>query len=251
MLLVKASKILLAPGLSLSELDQAQEYMKSFLVGFEAVYPNKFLVTANSHNALHLRETILDHSASPSHWLFNFERYNQDIKGFRTYRKGCNIPDSNKAHVKELFGSQKTICHSSLLEIYDQAQRHFNFEDYNNVALGVGFASGSECLHPNLLMSMTPSTFNLPENVVACLVGYYTSTYKTSYIDELLGNKFNSVEASTKINVDRMQWLYIKESRLQAIDTAKFNISFVTGYSSTKMVSTCQKPTLLRMLNGS
>ncbi|OBZ80959.1 hypothetical protein A0J61_10992, partial [Choanephora cucurbitarum] len=49
MLLVKASRILLAPSLSLSELDQAHEYMKSFLVGFEAVYPNKFLITANFH----------------------------------------------------------------------------------------------------------------------------------------------------------------------------------------------------------
>ena len=209
------------------------------------MYQDKFLITANFHNALHLKETILDYSASPSHWLFNFERYNQDIKGFRTNRKGCvektylnkflhqvhaqdysvallgNIPDSNKAHVKELFGGQKAMCHSSLLEEYDQAQRHFNFEDYNNVALSVGFASGSECLPPKSLMSMTPSTVNLPENVVACLVGYYTSTYKTSYIDgflasasplsipvswqvtkfkyiELLGNKFNSVEASTR-----------------------------------------------------
>ena len=76
MLSVKASKILLAPSLSLSELNQAQDYIKSFLVGFKAVYHNKFLITANFHNALHLKETILDYSASPSNRLFNFERYN-------------------------------------------------------------------------------------------------------------------------------------------------------------------------------
>ncbi|KAI8321558.1 hypothetical protein EDC96DRAFT_582185 [Choanephora cucurbitarum] len=207
MLLVKASRILLTPSLSLSELDQAQEYMKSFLVGFEAVYPNKFLVTANFHNALHLKETILDYSASPSHWLFDFERYNQDIKGFRTNGNGCvektylnkfllqvhaqdysvallsNIPDVNKTKVKELFSSQKVVCHPTLSEEYNQACGSFCAADFNNAALGVTFASGSECLPPKSLISITPSISNLPENIVTCLVGYYNSVYSSNYIN--------------------------------------------------------------------
>ena len=80
MLFVSAARVLLSPSLSVAELDEAHLKLKTFLASIVPLYGDKTLITANCHYAMHIRETILDYSASPNHWLFNFERYNQDVK---------------------------------------------------------------------------------------------------------------------------------------------------------------------------
>ena len=172
MLLVKASRLFLLPCLTFDTLDKAQDLLKSFLVGFEAIYKDNFLITANFHNALHLKETIMDYSASPSHWLFNFERYNQDLKTIRTNRKDCvertymtkflmqvhgqeyanaflpGIPQENRKQVQEMFVGASNSCADLLLEDYQYALNSFCLNDFNDLATGTTFASGSECLPP-------------------------------------------------------------------------------------------------------
>ena len=58
---------------------------------------------------MHVREIVIDYFASLNHWLFNFERYNQDVKNIRTNRKDC---------------IEKTYLHKFLLQVHieDYAQ---------------------------------------------------------------------------------------------------------------------------------
>ncbi|OBZ81209.1 hypothetical protein A0J61_10742, partial [Choanephora cucurbitarum] len=207
MLLVKAFRIFLSPSLTMSELDEAQKLKKAFLVGFEAVYDDKFLITPNFHNALHLKETILDYSASPSHWLFNFERYNQDIKGIRTNRKSCvertymeqflmqvhsednaeslldAIPAEFKETVQDQFSCQKTRCDESLLEEYTLSCNDFFLSNFNQFITGTEYAYGFEQLPPKAYLSMSLKLDKLSTDVFTCLVEYYNSVYCTTYVD--------------------------------------------------------------------
>ncbi|KAI8324508.1 hypothetical protein EDC96DRAFT_581877 [Choanephora cucurbitarum] len=196
---------------------------------------DKFLITANFHNALNLKETIMNYSASPSHWLFNFERYNLELKTIRTNRKDCvertymtkflmqvheqryanamllGIPQENRRQVQEMSCAPNFFC----------------LNNFNELATGSTFASGSECLPPITFMSFKPIVSNLSVDTLNLLISYSNSMYGPFYIDEqvalanplripvewqalkfrsidILGNKYCSMEASTK----KKRWSY-------------------------------------------
>ncbi|OBZ80956.1 hypothetical protein A0J61_10995 [Choanephora cucurbitarum] len=150
----------------------------------------------------------MDYSASPSHWLFNFERYNQDLKTIRTNRKDCvertymtkflmqvhgqeysaallsSIPQENRKQVQEMFSGVSNSCADLLLENYHHALNSFCLTDFNNLATGTTFAFGSECLPRKTLMSIKPVPSNLSADAVSCLIDYYNSIYGLNYINE-------------------------------------------------------------------
>ena len=222
MLLVKASRILLSPCLSLLELDTAHDLLKSFLVGFEEIYHDKFLITINFHNALHLKETILDYSASPSHWLFNFERYNQDLKTIRTNRKGCVertyidkflldvhsedsvrelmdfIPKENKEQVESFFLGDK-----SLASAYNNNDKTFDLLSFYDLYTGTVGAYGHEQLPLITVSSLKPKMSALNEEVFSCLISFYNSVHGDRYIDEFL-----TTANSSRIPVERKVLTY-------------------------------------------
>ena len=150
----------------------------------------------------------MDYSASPSHWLFNFERYNQDLKTIRTNRKDCvertymtkflmqvhgqeyanallpGIPQENRKQVQEMFVGASNSCADLLLEDYRYALNSFCLNDFNDLATGTTFASGSECLPPKTFMSIKPIASNLSVDTLNLLISYYNSIYGPFYIDE-------------------------------------------------------------------
>ncbi|KAI7897859.1 uncharacterized protein BX663DRAFT_444225 [Cokeromyces recurvatus] len=82
MLFVEANKYLGSACISLEEVDTMHTLLKQFLQEFKYVYQDQGLLTINSHNLLHIKNGILDYGPAMSHWLFNFERYNSDLKAF-------------------------------------------------------------------------------------------------------------------------------------------------------------------------
>ncbi|OBZ80974.1 hypothetical protein A0J61_10977 [Choanephora cucurbitarum] len=221
MFLVKASRIFLSSSLTMSELDEAQELMKAFLVGFEAVYDDKFLITSNIHNALHLREATLDYSASPSHWLFNFEGYNQDIKRIRTNRKGCVERTYIKRFLIQVHA--KDNAESLLDDILAEFKERF--------ITGTEYSYGFEQLPPKAYLSINPKLGKLSPNVSTCLINYYNAVHCLTFVDaqfsfanpeslpvdwcatkfkniDILGNKYTSTKASRLKNRDSKALAY-------------------------------------------
>ena len=132
-----------------------------------------------------------------------------------------SIPEENKKHVQEMFSGASNSCADLLLEEYHHALSSFCLKDFNDLVTGTTFAFGSECLPPKTLLSIKPVLFNLNADTVSHLIDYYNSVYGPFYIDEcvslanpsrisverqalrfksidLLGNKYHSMEASTK-----------------------------------------------------
>ena len=71
----KACALLCRPYIHKAAVDQADELLLSFCVGFEQLY-GKDACTPNLHLHCHLKECILDVGPLYSFWCFSFERYN-------------------------------------------------------------------------------------------------------------------------------------------------------------------------------
>ncbi|KAG2191172.1 hypothetical protein INT47_007909, partial [Mucor saturninus] len=86
---VAANVYLSSPMISLEEVDLMHDHMKKFLNDFVTTYNDPTLFVSNMHFHSHLRENLLRFGPGPSSWIFNFERYNCDIKSIKTNRKGA------------------------------------------------------------------------------------------------------------------------------------------------------------------
>ncbi|KAI9326478.1 hypothetical protein BD770DRAFT_450006 [Pilaira anomala] len=122
---------------------EATRYLSSptiSLLEFVSVYKDEALMVSNMHFHLHLRDTLLDYGPGPSSWVFNFERYNCDIKNIRTNRKDC---------VEYVFEAIHENCLKELLaEEYNDALERFSLDDYLSCRNGHTVSYGFEILPP-------------------------------------------------------------------------------------------------------
>ncbi|KAG2209692.1 hypothetical protein INT47_001838 [Mucor saturninus] len=85
---VKASAILASTTVSLEEVEKMNWHMNEFVKNFSKLYLAPQLMSINTHLLLHQKENLESFGPGHASWIFNFERYNCDIKNIRTNRKG-------------------------------------------------------------------------------------------------------------------------------------------------------------------
>ena len=174
---VEATRYLSSPTISLLEVDKMHDYISTFVKEFVPVYKDEALMVSNMHFHLHLRDTLLDYGPGPSSWVFNFERYNCDIKNIRTNRKDCveftylkqfmktvhtqdyfsSLPQDildpeSTLKVKRMFLGVDVhgykVMKELLAEEYNDASEHFSLYDYLSCRNGHTVSYGFEVLPP-------------------------------------------------------------------------------------------------------
>ncbi|KAI7900014.1 uncharacterized protein BX663DRAFT_172413 [Cokeromyces recurvatus] len=88
MYFVKAVRLLCMTSITYEELEEAHYFLQKFLNEFVSIYGDAGYLTINFHNLLHIKEGILDFGPAMTHWVFNFERYNRDLKNININNKG-------------------------------------------------------------------------------------------------------------------------------------------------------------------
>ena len=76
--------------LTLSDINRADEMMKSFFVEVESFYGPSFS-SINTHLHLHLQEIFKDYGPCYGFWLFSFERYNGILGKYHTNQLSIEI----------------------------------------------------------------------------------------------------------------------------------------------------------------
>ncbi|KAI7898433.1 uncharacterized protein BX663DRAFT_443152, partial [Cokeromyces recurvatus] len=81
---VEANRYIANTSITEEEIDYVHSLLKEFLSEFMEIYHDASYLSLNMHNHLHIKEGLLDYGPAMSHWLFNFERYNGDLKVINT-----------------------------------------------------------------------------------------------------------------------------------------------------------------------
>ena len=89
-LYVSACNIYCSSILTESDINRADELMKSFFVAAEALYGPSFL-SINMHLHLHLQEVFKDYGPCYGYWLFSYERYNGMLGNYHTNQLSIEI----------------------------------------------------------------------------------------------------------------------------------------------------------------
>jgi hypothetical protein len=87
MQLVEAVTVMSQPYFEMSNATAAHNMLISFCKEFERLH-GKTSLYPNIHYHIHLFEQMINYGPMSTHTAFNFERYNQDLKGIRTNHKG-------------------------------------------------------------------------------------------------------------------------------------------------------------------
>ena len=89
-LYVSACNIYCSSVLTLSDINRADELMKSFFVAAETLYGPSFL-SINMHLHLHLQKFFKDYGPCYGYWLFSYERYNGILGNYHTNQLSIEI----------------------------------------------------------------------------------------------------------------------------------------------------------------
>ena len=84
---VEANRLIASPSVSREDIEAAHALLLSFCTEMEQLY-GPASITPNMHFHIHLKEGLLDYGPAYGYWVFNFERYNGDVKNIDTNRKG-------------------------------------------------------------------------------------------------------------------------------------------------------------------
>ncbi|EIE86684.1 hypothetical protein G6F46_012025 [Rhizopus delemar] len=80
---VDANILIASPSITLEDAEKAHQLLVSFCSEMEGLYGAKN-ISINMHLHAHLKEGIVNYGPVYGYWVFNFERYNGDIKNFNT-----------------------------------------------------------------------------------------------------------------------------------------------------------------------
>lgn len=209
---VSANKYLSSPVISLEEVDIMHMHMKNFVNGFVNVYNDPLLMVSNMHFHLHLRETLLDYGPGPSSWIFNFERYNCDIKGIKTNHKGAVEKTFMKKFLKAVHTEDyyNTLGSGSILNasenkivsrIFSGGNSHgydeidamvkdeyldslecFSLSDYLSFNHGHNLCYGFEMLPPSAVkqLKFKPAS-SMEHSLFLLLLQYYSEVYSQDF----------------------------------------------------------------------
>ncbi|KAI7897806.1 uncharacterized protein BX663DRAFT_556362 [Cokeromyces recurvatus] len=197
MLFSEACRYLTSTSITLEEVETVHELLKKFLNQFGMVYGDNSLLTINMHNHLHIKEGLLDYGPAMSHWLFNFERYNSDLKGYNTNNKGC-LKITTMLIKKKREGGESNSSNHFDLELFLEKE---DGED--------GKLFGHELLPSSVLNSIrVEQEIALDDEVLGCLVAYYNQVYDGwTYIGESdISVETNRVEGGSYVS--RKAWKF-------------------------------------------
>ncbi|KAG1147001.1 hypothetical protein G6F37_004394 [Rhizopus arrhizus] len=121
---VDANILIALSSITLEDVEKAHQLLVSFCSEMEELY-GAYNISINMHLHAHLKEGIINYGPVYGYWVFNFERYNGDMKNFNTNRKGniestylkqflYRIPSGD--YLRELNVSTNSLGYSSLLK---------------------------------------------------------------------------------------------------------------------------------------
>lgn len=209
---VNANRYLASPTISLEDVETMNGHMEKFVKDFMTHYQNPLYMVSNMHYHLHLRETLLDYGPGPSSWIFNFERYNCDIKNIKTNRKG----DVEKIYMKKflrmvhaddyfeslnahsIVGSEMKLDLQGLFSggdihgykmvkenvyaEYLDAKKEFSLVEYIALNHGHKVAYGYEQLPPSAVKTLNLKPVSiLNSHFFKCLLEYYNGQYDQEF----------------------------------------------------------------------
>ncbi|KAG1439464.1 hypothetical protein G6F56_012289 [Rhizopus delemar] len=102
MLFVDATRLICQPSITVQDLEKADQLMLSFCSQMKDIY-GVHKIMSNMHFHMHLKQGILDFGPVYGYWLYNFERYNGDVKMARTNRKGAIERTFAKTFLKKVY----------------------------------------------------------------------------------------------------------------------------------------------------
>ncbi|KAG1450441.1 hypothetical protein G6F56_008350 [Rhizopus delemar] len=102
MLFVDATRLLCQPSITEEDLSIANNLLLQFCSEMATIYA-VHKVMSNMHFHMHLKQGILDYGPIYAYWLFNFERYNGDIKMAETNRKGAIERTFSRVFLKKVY----------------------------------------------------------------------------------------------------------------------------------------------------
>lgn len=86
LLFVRACSLLLSGAITISNIEQADEFLCTFCVRFQELY-GEDSCSFNMHLHLHLKESLMAYGPLHSFWCFSYERYNGILTGYHTNKQ--------------------------------------------------------------------------------------------------------------------------------------------------------------------
>ncbi|EIE87352.1 hypothetical protein RO3G_12063 [Rhizopus delemar RA 99-880] len=212
---VDANILIASPSITTEDVEEAHRLLISFCSEMEGLYGAKN-ISINMHLHAHLKEGIMNYGPVYGYWVFNFERYNGDIKNFNTNRKG-NIESTylkqflysihSVDYLRELNVSTSSLGYSSLSKLTAKTKKNqkienlkknmqpfiqnhlesYNVNVYISLALpnNINLTTGSEALPLSTIASMNlVSITSLIDDMCIheCISTFYQDVYQTNQI---------------------------------------------------------------------
>ena len=180
----------------------------TFLNDFVDTYKDPTLFVSNMHYHTHLKTVLTKWGPGPSSWIFNFERYNCDVKSFKTNRKGpvektymkkflhaihsedyfkglnssLVLGPRHQVQVEGLFAGGNIHGYDKVNEglegEYRNSKLHFSLSCFLELNHGYKIANGYEELPPTALKDMKlKRPCNMDSVMFTHLLRYYVDLY--------------------------------------------------------------------------
>ncbi|KAI7908068.1 uncharacterized protein BX663DRAFT_492868 [Cokeromyces recurvatus] len=161
---VEANRYIANTSITEEEIDYVHSLLKEFLSEFMEIYHDASYLSLNMHNHLHIKEGLLDYGPAMSHWLFNFERYNGDLKVINTNNKGSVENTITKRFLESVFAGDYFDCLPRNIAFDDDKESEEDNDMYNskfdislfleNEASGDGKLHGYECVPASIVKNV-------------------------------------------------------------------------------------------------